>query len=73
MATYLVQPQFVPYVLVRELFAEVFGAALSVGTLVNLVRVGAARMQGIEEEIKGALRQAPVLHRSGMRNLTSNS
>ncbi len=61
-ATYLVQQQFVPYARVRELFADVFGAALSVGTLVNLVRLGAARLQGLEDEIKGALRQAPVLH-----------
>jgi transposase len=61
-ATYLVQQQFVPYARVREFFADVFGAALSVGTLVNLVRLGAARLQGVAEEIKGALRQAPVLH-----------
>ena len=61
-ASYLVQQQFVPYARVRELFAEVFGAPLSVGTLVNLVRLGAARLQGVEEEIKAALRQAAVLH-----------
>src|SRR5262249_34078223 len=54
-ASYLVQQQFVPYARVRELFAEVFGAALSVGTLVNLVRLGAARLRGVEEEIKTAL------------------
>jgi transposase len=61
-ATYLVEQQFVPYARVRELFAEVFGAALSVGTLVNLVRLGAARLHGVEAEIKAALRQAAVLH-----------
>jgi len=61
-AAYLVQQQFVPYARVREVFADIFGAALSVGTLVNLVRLGAERLQGVEEEIKGALRQAPVLH-----------
>jgi transposase len=61
-ATYLVQQQFVPYARVREFFADVFGAALSVGTLVNLVRMGAERLQGVEDEIKAALRQAPVLH-----------
>jgi transposase len=61
-AAYLVQQQFVPYARVRQVFAEVCGATLSVGTLVNLVRLGAARRQGVEEEIKGALRQAPVLH-----------
>jgi transposase len=61
-ATYLVQQQFVPYARVRDLFAEVFGAALSVGTLVNLVRQGAERLHGVEQEIKAALRRAPALH-----------
>jgi len=62
MATYLVQQQFVPYARVREVFADLFGAALSVGTLVSLVRLGAARLYGVEQEIKNALRQEPVLH-----------
>ncbi len=61
-AAYLVEQQFVPYARVREFVADVFGAALSVGTLVNLVRLGANRLQGVEEEIKAALRHAPVLH-----------
>jgi transposase len=47
---------------VREVVADIFGAALSVGTLVNLVQQGAARLQGVEHEIKAALRRAPVLH-----------
>jgi transposase len=59
---YLVQQQFVPYARVRETVADVFGAALSVGTLVNLVRHGAERLHSVEHEIKAALRQAPVLH-----------
>jgi len=58
-AAYLVQQQFVPYARVRELLAEVFGAALAVGTLVNLVQAGASRLQPVEEEIKAALRQRP--------------
>jgi transposase len=61
-ATYLVEQQFVPYARVREFLADVFGAAVSVGTLVNLVRLGASRLRGVEEEIKAALRQAPALH-----------
>jgi transposase len=61
-ATYLVQQPFVPYARVRELLAEVCGASLSVGTLVNLVRHGAERLHGVEHEIKAALRSAPVLH-----------
>ena len=40
------QQQFVPYARVREVVADVFGAALSVGTLVNLVRQGAERLRG---------------------------
>lgn len=68
-AAYLVQQQFVPYARVRELLAEVFGAVLSVGTLVNLVQAGADRLQAVEEEIKAELRRAPVLHHdeTGMR------
>jgi transposase len=62
LCAYLAQQQFVPYARVRELFADVFGAAVSVGTLVNLVRQGAERVRGVECEIKAALRQAPVLH-----------
>jgi len=62
LCAYLVQQQFVPSARVRELVADVFGAALSVGTLVTLVRHGAARLQEVEEEIKTALRQAPVRH-----------
>ncbi len=61
-ATYLVQQQFVPYARTRDLLADVFGAALSVGTLVNLVRQGARHVQTAADEIKAALRQAPVLH-----------
>jgi transposase len=57
-----VQQQFVPYARGREVAADVFGAARSVGTLVNLVRQGAERLQGVEAEIKARLRQAAVLH-----------
>jgi transposase len=62
LCAYFVQQQFVPYARVREVVADVFGAAVSVGTLVNLVRHGAARLPGVEREIKVALRHAPVLH-----------
>jgi transposase len=62
LCAYLTQQQFVPYARVREVVADVFGAALSVGTLVNLVRHGADRLVGVEHEIKAALRQEPVLH-----------
>jgi transposase len=61
-ATYLVQQQFVPYARTRDLLADLFGAALSVGTLVNLVRQGAERLQPVADAIKAALRGAAVLH-----------
>jgi transposase len=61
-ATYLLQQQFVPYARTRDLLADVFGAALSVGTLVNLVREGAQRLQPVVDQIKGALREAAALH-----------
>jgi transposase len=66
---YLAQQQFVPYARVRELLADVFGAALSVGTLMNHVQLGADHVRGIGEEIKAELRCAPVLHHdeTGMR------
>lgn len=61
-ATYLVQQQFVPYARTRDVLADLFGAALSVGTLVNVVRQGAQHLQPVAEAIKAQLRQAPVLH-----------
>jgi transposase len=61
-ATYLVQQQFVPYSRTRDLLADLFGAGISVGTLVNLVRQGAARLRPVADEIKAALRDAAVLH-----------
>jgi len=56
-AAYLVEQQFVPYARVRDLLADVFGAH-SVSTLVNLVRLGSARLHSVEAEIKAALRRA---------------
>jgi transposase len=61
-ATYLVQQQFVPYARTRDLVADLFGAGLAVGTVVNLVRQGAERLQPVAEEIKAALRGAAVVH-----------
>jgi transposase len=60
-ATYLVQQQFVPYARTRDLLADLFGAALSVGTLVNLVREGAAprRRAGDQGSATRCARLAP--------------
>src|SRR5215813_4640617 len=75
LAVYLVQQQFVPYARARELLAEVFGAPLSVGTLVSLVRRGAERLDRVEGQIKRGLRRAAVLHHdeTGLRVATRAS
>lgn len=61
-AVYLVEQQLVPYARVRMLLADLFGAHLSRGTLVQWVRQGAATLAPVEAQIKAALSQAPVLH-----------
>jgi transposase len=53
-ATYLVQQQFVPSARTQERLADLFGTSLSVGTLVNLVRQGAQRLQPVAEAIRAA-------------------
>lgn len=62
LAVYLVEQQLVPYSRVRELLAHLFGAHLSLGTLVSWVQQAAARLEPVEAAIKAALRHAPVLH-----------
>ena len=62
LAVYLVEQQFVPYGRVRELLADLFGAALSLGTLVRWVQQSAATLAPVEARLKEALQQAPVLH-----------
>jgi transposase len=64
LAVYLVQQQFVPYARGRELLAEVFGAPLSVGTLVRLVRQAGDHLQvhAVEGQIRRQLRREAVLH-----------
>jgi transposase len=62
LAVYLVEQQLVPYGRVRELLAELFGASLSLGTLVEWVQQAATILEPVEAQIKAALGQAPVLH-----------
>jgi transposase len=62
LAVYLVQQQLVPYGRVRELLADVVGAPLSVGTVVEWVQQAATVLEPVETQIKAALGQAPVLH-----------
>jgi transposase len=59
-ATALVPPQCVPSARPRALLADLCGAAVAVGTLVNRGRQGAGRRQPGAEAIKGALREAAV-------------
>jgi transposase len=54
--------QLIPYARVRELFADLLGAPVSVGTLTRWVEQGAETLRPVEEAIKAALAQAPVLH-----------
>lgn len=62
LAVYLMEQQLVPYGRVREIFADLLGAALSVGTLVDWVSQAATALEPVEVRIKAALSQAPVLH-----------
>jgi transposase len=62
LVVYLVEQQLVPYGRVRELLADLFGASLSLGTLVGWVRQGAATLEPVETHIKAALVRAAVLH-----------
>src|SRR5450755_3681162 len=62
LAVSLLQEQFVPYGRVRELFTDLCGASLSLGTLQTWVRQSAVTLAPVETQIKQALQQAPVLH-----------
>jgi transposase len=62
LAVYLVEQQLVPYARVRELLGDLFGARLSLGTLVQWVRQAAAALEPVELATKEALVHAPVLH-----------
>ena len=62
LCVYLVEQQLVPYARVRELVADLFGAHLSLGTLVSWVRQGARTLEPVEAQIKAALQRAAVLH-----------
>jgi len=62
LAVYLVEQQLIPYARVRELFADLLGAFVSVGTLIRWVQQGAEALRPVEAAIKAALIRAPVLH-----------
>jgi len=62
LAVYLLEQQLILYARVREVVTELLGAPVSVGTLTRWVRQGAETLRPVEEQIKAALRRAPVLH-----------
>jgi hypothetical protein len=62
LAVYLVEQQLVPYGRVRELLSDLFGAALSLGSMVEWVQQAAATLESVEAHVKVALSKVPVLH-----------
>jgi transposase len=62
LVVYLVQQQLVPYGRVRELLVDLFGAHLSLGTLVQWVQPAAATWEPVEAALTAALQQVPVRH-----------
>jgi transposase len=62
LAVYLLEQQLIPYARVRELFADLLGAPVSLGTLMRWGQQGAQTLRPVEEAIKAALGSAPVLH-----------
>jgi transposase len=62
LAVSLLEQQLLPYARVRELFADLVGVHVSLGTVNRWVAQGAERGRPVEEQIKAALQRAPVLH-----------
>jgi transposase len=62
LAVYLVEEQLVPLGRVQQLLSDLFAVEVGRGTLVAWVQQAAQVLVSVEEQIKAALRQAPVLH-----------
>lgn len=62
LAVYLIEQPLIPYARVRELFAELVGAPVSLGTLMRGVQQSAQALRPVEDAIKAARARAPVLH-----------
>jgi transposase len=62
LAVYLLEQQLVPYARLRALPSDLYGAQVSLGTLVRWVRQAAQTLEPVEAQIKTALRRAPVVH-----------
>jgi len=61
-AVYLVEQQLLPYERACEVMEDLLGVPMSVGTLQGLVQRCAQQLEPVEEQIKEALIQAPVIH-----------
>jgi transposase len=62
LAVYLLEQQLLPSARTRHLLADLFGAQVSLGTLVRWVGQAAQTLKPVEAQIKAALGRAPVLH-----------
>lgn len=62
LAIYLVEEQLVPLGRVQALLSDLFAVQVGRGTLVAWVQQAAAVLAPVEDQIKAALRMAPVLH-----------
>lgn len=62
LAVYLSAEQLVPLGRVQQLLSDLFNVQVGRGSLVAWVQQAAAVLAPVEERIKAALRQAPVLH-----------
>jgi transposase len=69
LGVYLLEQQLLPYARVRELFTDLLGAPVSLGTLTRWVAQASQTLRPVEEAIKEALVRAAVLHNdeSGVR------
>ena len=69
LAVYLLHGQLLPSDRTAQLFAEVFHAPVSEGSLQNFLAEAARNLAAVEQEIKARLRTQPVLHfdETGMR------
>lgn len=62
LAVYLVQYQLLPYARVSETLSDLLGVCLSPGTVQTLVQQCYQQLADVEQQIKSALQQAPVIH-----------
>jgi hypothetical protein len=69
LATYLVEGQAVPYARASQLVQELLGVQLSAGSIASFVKTCHQQLAGVENELKAALVEVPVLNQdeTGLR------